>query len=108
MNFSSLLTYILLQVGGSGSIVFQHHQILRICPFCVDLYGRMFYNNGIPDAVATAKVTQLIQESFEYSFIPTGIFIATWDNVLQYFAYRYGYGILVSFVLILVAKLNSH
>ena len=26
------------------------------------------------------RITQLIQESFEYDFIPTGVFVATWND----------------------------
>ena len=36
------------------------------------------------DTGKTTKITQLIQESFGYSFVPTGVFTVTWDAVPYY------------------------
>ena len=46
---------------------------------------------------------QVIQESFEYDFIPTGVFVATWDSVLYFYDYDYYYLYVVS-----VTKSLSH
>ena len=55
---------------------------LVICPFWADTdttNGTISHNNG-SDANVT-RVTQLIQESFGYTFTPTVVFTATWDGL---------------------------
>lgn len=61
-----------------------------ICPFWTDLNpevgGTVSHNNGRSGGTTTARVTQLIQEHFGRTFVPTGIFITTWDRV-PFFSY---------------------
>ena len=55
-----------------------------ICPFWTDLDSRFrgtISHNSILDTNKVNRITQLIQESFGYSFVPTGVFTATWDAV---------------------------
>ena len=40
--------------------------------------------NSVLDNNKMVRITQLIQESLGYSFIPTGVFTATWDAVPYY------------------------
>ena len=63
---------------------------ILICPFWVDLDSRPSTGGGtisqssVLDVSMTTKITQLIQESFGYSFVPTAVFTATWDAVPYY------------------------
>ena len=41
--------------------------------------GTTLHTNNVLDANKTIRITQLIQESFEYDFISTGVFVATWN-----------------------------
>ena len=51
-----------------------------IYPFGAWLYsGTTLHVNNVLDANKTIRITQLIQESFEYDFIPTGVFVPTWN-----------------------------
>ena len=52
-----------------------------IYPFGALLYiGTTLHINNVLDANKMIRITQLIQESFGYDFIPTGVFVATWDD----------------------------
>ena len=63
---------------------------ILICPFWVDLDSSSRNGDGIIsqssvlDVSKSTKITQLIQESFGYSFVPTGVYTATWDAVPYY------------------------
>ena len=62
---------------------------ILICPFWADLDpsfngGGIISQSSVLDVIKTSKITQLIQESFGYSFVPTGVFTATWDAVPYY------------------------
>ena len=63
---------------------------ILICPFWVDLDSRPSTGGGtisqssVLDVCKTTKITQLIQESFGYSFVSTAVFTATWDAVPYY------------------------
>ena len=55
-----------------------------ICPFWTDLdstFRGTISHNSILDTGKMNRITQLIQESLGYSFVPTGVFTATWDAV---------------------------
>ena len=53
---------------------------IGIYPFWAWLYsGTTLHINNVLDGNKIIRITQLIQESFEYDFIPTGVFVATWD-----------------------------
>ena len=56
-----------------------------ICPFWADLdttiNGTISHNNGTLNRRIAARVTQLIQEIFQYNFSPSGTFISTWDEL---------------------------
>ena len=67
---------------------------ILICPFWVDLDsssrngGGIISQSSVLDVSKTTKITQLIQESFGYSFVPTGVFTATWNGVPYYSSYN--------------------
>ena len=55
-----------------------------VCPFCTDLISvntGTISQNSVLNTNETNRITQLIQESFGYSFVPTEVFTATWDAV---------------------------
>ena len=58
-----------------------------VCPFWTDLIpanAGTISQNSVLNTNETNRITQLIQESFGYSFVPTGVFTATWDAVPYY------------------------
>ena len=58
--------------------------IIIVCPFWTDLISQntgTISQNSTLDTNKTNRITQLIQESFGYSFIPTGVLVTTWDSV---------------------------
>ena len=60
---------------------------ILICPFWTDLHPMLrgtISHNSILDTGKMNRITQLIQESLGYSFVPTGVFTATWDGVPYY------------------------
>ena len=56
--------------------------LVILCPFWADLdttrNGTISHNNGSANGT---RVTQLIQNSFGYTFTPIVVFIATWDGL---------------------------
>ena len=62
------------------------HEIgeIIICPFWTVLWDGAVLQNSVHDTNKVNRITQLIQESLGYSFVPTGVFTATWDGVPYY------------------------
>ena len=61
--------------------------IIIVCPFWTDLISQhngTITQNSTLDTNTMNRITQLIQESFGYSFVPTGVFTVTWDTVPYY------------------------
>ena len=62
-------------------MIFFEGAFIGIYPFFAWLYiGTTLHINNVLDANKTIRITQLIQESFGYDFIPTGVFVATWND----------------------------
>ena len=65
------------------SFPYTDSNLVIICPFWADLdtrrIGTISHNSA--NATMTARVTQLIQNSFGYTFTPIVVFIATWDGL---------------------------
>ena len=61
-----------------------------ICPFWDDVdtiggtRGQIYFQNNIASSSTRQNIMELIEESFGYSFFPTGVYIATWDHVHPY------------------------
>ena len=69
----------------SGPFPYSNDDIL-ICPLWTDLWYRRgtLYVNSVLDISKKIRITQLIEGRLGYTFIPTGVFIATWDDVGYY------------------------
>lgn len=93
------IIYFILQVNIVGVISFEDafdtfisrpfpysNGDILICPLWTDLwYNRgTLYQNSALDINTKIRITQLIQGSLGYNFIPTGVFIATWDDVAYF------------------------
>ena len=68
----------------SRSFPYSNGDIL-ICPLWTDLWYRSgittLYVNSVLNISKKIRITQLIEGRLGYTFIPTGVFIATWDDV---------------------------
>ena len=64
------------------------HDDMLICPLWTDLWYRSgittLYVNSVLDINKKIRITQLIEGRLGYTFIPTGVFIATWDDVAYF------------------------
>ena len=61
--------------------------VIIVCPFWTDLHSEntgTVSQNSVLNTNKMNRITQLIQESFGYSYIPTGVFTVTWDAVPYY------------------------
>ena len=71
----------------SGPFPYDTSGEIIICPFWTDLdssFRGTISHNSILDTGKMNRITQLIQESFGYSFVSTAVFTATWDAVPYY------------------------
>ena len=69
----------------SRSFPYSNGDIL-ICPLWTDLWYTegTLYTNSVLDINKQIRITQLIEGRLGYTFIPTGVFIATWDDVAYF------------------------
>ena len=76
MNSNGVISF-----GGSFT---ETGHVELVCPFYTDLISvntGTISQNSVLNTNEMNRITQLIQESFGYSFVPTGVFTATWDAV---------------------------
>ncbi len=89
ISFNSQISAFVPQAFNISSSISLINETL-ICPFWDDVntaggtQGQIYFQNNTASSSTRQNVLELIEESFGYRFIPTGVYIATWDHVQGY------------------------
>ncbi len=96
ISFNSQISAFVSQAFPISFFIFTPISLINetlICPFWDDVdtaggtRGQIYFQNNAASSSTRQNVMELIEESFGYRFIPTGVYIATWDHVHSYGGY---------------------
>ena len=71
--------------GDIKDFILNTENVEIVGPFWAELILGTVSQNSVLNTNETNRITQLIQESFGYSFVPTGVFTVTWDSARYVF-----------------------